>query len=213
MKTTLILVRHGYSVSNDLKYFTGSMDIPLTALGRMQADKCAEYLKNIPADFIYSSNLIRAMDTAKPISEALHLPVHPDASLQEINAGDWEGIPFSELETKFPDSYRTWKENIGLAVCDGGESVENFSKRIVKGVTAIAERHPGKTVVITTHATPIRVLCTVASGLPISRMADIPWVKNASINIFTYEDGAFQILRKDMTDHLGDMKTGLPKNV
>lgn len=213
MKTTLILVRHGYSVSNDLKYFTGSMDIALTDLGRMQAEKCAVCLKDVPADFVYSSNLIRAMDTAKPISDALKLPVHPDASLQEINAGDWEGIPFTELEVKFPDSYHIWKENIGLAVCDGGESVEAFSRRILKGVTEIAERHPGKTVIITTHATPIRVLCTVASGLPISRMAEIPWVKNASINIFTYEDGVFQIVQKDITDHLGDMKTGLPKNV
>lgn len=213
MKTTLILVRHGYSVSNELKYFTGSMDIALTDLGRMQAEKCAGYLKNVPADFIYSSDLTRAMDTAKPISDALELPIHPNAALREINAGEWEGIPFSELETKFPDSYRTWKENIGLAVCDGGESVEAFSMRILKGVTAIAERHPGKTVIITTHATPIRVLCTVAGGLPISRMAEIPWVKNASINIFTYENGGFQIVRKDMTDHLGDMKTGLPKNV
>ncbi len=213
MKTTLILVRHGYSVSNDLKYFTGGMDIPLTETGKLQAEKCAVYLKDTPADFIYSSDLSRAMDTAKPISEVLHLPIVPDSALREISAGLWEGEYFTELEKRFPESYRTWKENIGLAVCDGGESVRDFSKRIIKGVTAIAERHPEKTIIITTHATPIRVLCTVASGLPIEKMAEIPWVKNASINIFEYEDGAFQIVKKDLTDHLGDLKTALPKNV
>lgn len=213
MKTTLILVRHGYSVSNDQKYFTGGMDIPLTETGKLQAEKCAAYLKDIPADFIYSSDLSRAMDTAKPISEALNLPIIPDSALREISAGLWEGEYFTELEKRFPESYRTWKENIGLAVCDGGESVKAFSDRILKGVTAIAERHPGKTIVIATHATPIRVLCTVASGLPIEKMAEIPWVKNASINIFEYESGAFTIVRKDLTDHLGDLKTALPKNV
>ncbi len=213
MKTTLILVRHGYSVSNDLKYFTGNMDIALTELGRRQAEKCAEFLKDFPIDFIYSSDLSRAMDTAKPISDLLRLPIHPDASLREINAGAWEGIPFSELERRFPDSYRIWKEDIGHAVCDEGESIQAFSERIKKGFTDIALRHMGKTVLITTHATPIRVLCTLASGLPVSGMAEIPWVKNASVSIFVYENDAFRIVRKDLTDHLGDMKTALPKNV
>lgn len=213
MKTTLILVRHGYSVSNDLKYFTGNMDIALTELGKKQAEKCAEFLKDFPIDFIYSSDLSRAMDTANPTARLLNLPVCPDASLREIFAGEWEGVYFTELEKRFPDSYRAWKENIGLAVCDGGESVQAFSERIIKGITEIAERHIGKTVLITTHATPIRVLCTHASGLPIARMAEIPWVKNASISIFEYENGTFKIIQKDLTDHLGDMKTGLPKNV
>lgn len=213
MKTTLILVRHGFSVSNDQKYFTGNLDIPLTDLGKMQAERCAEYLKDVRADCIYSSDLSRAMDTAKPISEKLNLPVCPDSSLREINAGEWEGVKFTDLEIKFPDSYRVWKENIGLAVCDGGESVKAFSERILKGVSAIAERHPGKTVVIATHATPIRVLCTVSVKLPVERMSEIPWVSNASISVFEYDSGAFSIVQKDMTDHLGGMKTALPENV
>ena len=213
MKTRLILVRHGFSVSNDQKYFTGNMDIPLTEIGRLQAQKCAESLKDTPVDYIYASDLSRAMDTARPIADALHLPIHPDSALREIFAGEWEGVPFTELERQFPDSYRTWKEDIGLAVCDGGESVQAFSERIINGVTAIAERHAGKTVVIATHATPIRVLCTVSSGHPIEKMAEIPWVKNASINIFEYENGIFTVVNKDITDHLGDLKTALPKNV
>ncbi|MBQ5770978.1 MAG: histidine phosphatase family protein [Clostridia bacterium] len=213
MKTRLILVRHGYSITNDLKYFTGNTDIPLTGLGRNQAEKCAEYLKDYPIDFIYSSDLSRAMDTAKPVSALLNLPIHPAPALREINAGKWEGTPFTELEKQFPESYRMWKENIGLAVCDGGESVQAFSERIMKGITEIAVRHIGSTVLITTHATPIRVLCTHASGLPIARMCEIPWVKNASISIFEYEDGKYRIVQKDFAGHLGDMMTGLPKNV
>jgi len=213
MKTTLILVRHGYSVSNDLKYFTGNLDIELTELGQKQAEKCAEYLKDFPIEFVYSSDLSRTMRTAKPISDILNLPVQPDSSLREINAGEWEGVPFTELERRFPVSYRTWKENIGMAVCDGGESIRTFSERILKGITEIAERHPGKTVLIITHATPIRVLCTIADGLPITAMSEIPWVSNASVNIFEFDSGAFHVVRKDVTDHLGDMKTALPKNV
>lgn len=213
MKTTLILVRHGFSVSNDQKFFTGNMDIPLTQKGVLQAERCAEYLKDFPIDKIFSSDLSRAMDTAAPIAKIAQLSVQPDRSLREIFAGEWEGVPFTELEKRFEDSYRTWKENIGCAVCDGGESVQAFAGRILDGVTKIARANEGKTVLIATHATPIRVLCTVSTGLPISEMASVPWVANASISIFEYENGAFSLVRKDITDHLGDMKTGLPKNV
>lgn len=213
MKTTLIFVRHGFSVSNDQKYFTGNLDIPLTELGRAQADKCAEYLKDYAVDFLYSSDLSRAMDTAKPISEAVHLPICPDPALREINAGDWEGVKFTDLDIRYPESYRLWRTDIGNAVCDGGESVQAFSRRILKGVSAIAERHAGKTVLIATHATPIRVISTVASGLPVHRMAEIPWVSNASISIFEYASGSFRTIRKDITEHLGSMRTELPKNV
>lgn len=213
MKTTLILVRHGFSVSNDKKYFTGSLDIPLTEIGRKQAQKCAEYLKDFPIDVIYSSDLSRAMDTANPIAEIRQLPVHPDASLREINAGLWEGEYFTDLEKRFPVSYRMWKEDIGNARCDGGESVQAFSERILDGVTRIALAHPGKTVLIATHATPIRVLSTRACSLPISSMALVPWTPNASINIFEYESGAFSFVQRDITEHLGEMRTALPKNV
>lgn len=213
MKTTLIFVRHGFSVSNDQKYFTGNLDIPLTELGRLQAEKCAEYLKEFSVDYIYASDLSRAMDTAKPISEAFHMPVHPDPALREIQAGEWEGVKFTDLDLRYPQSYRIWRTDIGNAVCDGGESVQLFSERILKSTGEIAKRHTGKTVVIVTHATPIRVISTVADGLPIHRMAEIPWVSNASISIFEYEDGEYTLVKKDITEHLGDMKTALPKNV
>ena len=213
MKTTLIFVRHGFSVSNDQKYFTGNLDIPLTELGRLQAEKCAEYLKKFSVDDIYASDLSRAMDTAKPISEAFHMPVHADPALREIQAGEWEGVKFADLDLRYPQSYRIWRTDIGNAVCDGGESVRLFSERILKATGEIAERHTGKTVVIVTHATPIRVICTVAGGLPIYKMADIPWVSNASISIFEYVDGKYTLVRKDITEHLGNMKTALPKNV
>lgn len=213
MKTTLYMVRHGFSVSNDLKYFTGNLDIPLTETGKMQAQKCAEYFRSVKIDRIYTSDLIRAYETARPIGNAAGLPVIPEKALREIYAGEWEGVPFDVLNEKYAESYNVWRSNIGCAVCDGGESVQAFSERIVACVTEICLRHPGEAVLIATHATPIRVMCTLASGLPVSEMARIPWVKNASVNVFEFEENRFSLISRDITEHLGDMKTALPTNV
>ena len=74
MKTTLIFVRHGQSKYNRSRNFTGQQDVPLTALGREQAERTAVYLDRFPITRIYSSNLIRAMQTAEPTAARHGLP-------------------------------------------------------------------------------------------------------------------------------------------
>ena len=69
MKTKLIVVRHGYSVTNVTNTFAGNLDVELNEIGIMQAEKAGEYLKKYKIDKIYSSDLVRAYKTALPIAE------------------------------------------------------------------------------------------------------------------------------------------------
>ncbi|MBQ3014558.1 MAG: histidine phosphatase family protein [Clostridia bacterium] len=75
--TTLIVVRHGYSEGNREQRFVGHGEVPLTAIGREQAICTAEYLKDYKIDRIYSSDLIRAMQTAIPTAKMHGLPIYP----------------------------------------------------------------------------------------------------------------------------------------
>lgn len=213
MKTNLILIRHGFSTANHSKVFAGHYDIELTPTGVRQAEKCAAALKTEPIAAVYASDLKRAFRTAEPIARELHLPVIPEPGMREICAGEWEGIPFLDLLDKYPTEYRTWLDDIGNARCSGGESVKELSDRILRTVAKIAEANDGKTVCIATHATPIRAVCTAAKGLPAERMAEIPWVRNASINRFVWEDGVLTAVSVDETDHLGDDRTASPDSV
>jgi len=213
MKTKIIMVRHGYSISNKEKFFTGNMDIELSELGIKQAEMCGDYLKDKGIDHIYSSDLSRAYNTAIPISKATGKDIKKEKALREIYAGDWEGVPFDVLAEKYPTEYAIWKDDIGKAVCTNGESVVEFSKRIINIVTSLSEKHTGETICITTHATPIRVMCTLASNIPIEDMSKVKWVRNASVNTFEYENGIFRAISLDYADHLGDISTGLPSNV
>ena len=211
--TKFIMIRHGFSVANNEKKFAGHSDFPLTDIGKAQAEKCAEALKNEHIDAIYSSDLSRAFETAIPVAKAHGLTVVPHKGLREIFAGEWEGRTFDELEVKFAESYGTWKSDIGHAHPDGGESVAELYDRILTTLGEISKANEGKTVCIATHATPIRAVCTAAKGLSADKMSEVSWTVNASISLFEYENGSFTAVYTSKTDHLGDLTTKLPTNV
>ena len=213
MKTRFIMIRHGFSTANDVGLFAGFLDAELTETGKKQARLCAEALENEKIDAIYSSDRSRAYDTALPIAKTHGLEVIKCSELREINGGEWEGMLYNDLCTTYPEEYSIWRYDIGNAVCTGGESVKELSARVISLLERVARENEGKTVCITTHATPIRAVCTAAAGLPVERMKEISWVGNASLNIFDYEDGIFTAVKLSDTSHLGDLCTKLPSNV
>lgn len=213
MKTRFIMIRHGFSVANNEHRFAGNSDFPLTDLGRAQAERCAEALKEERIDAIYASDLSRAFDTAVPVARALGLEITATKGLREIFAGEWEGKTFDQIDEEYHDEFALWKRDIGRARCTGGESPREVSARVLSTLASIAEQNDGKTVCIATHATPIRSVCTAAAGLDASDMAMIPWTANASISLFEYEDGIFTAVYTSKTDHLGDLRTAPPTNV
>ncbi len=232
MSTKIIMIRHGFSVSNDRKLFTGQTDIELTEKGREQARLCGEFFKTYEpcsasaeeltekirdmgidrVDAIYSSDLSRAYETACEVGKALNMDIQKREGLREIYAGAWELMPFVEIDEKYPEAYAVWKNDIGRAKCTLGDSVSDLAQRIEREVSSLAVEHDGGTIVIVTHATPIRVICTLSEGLDHADMGRVEWVSNASISIFEF-DGKFKLIKKNITSHLGDLRTDLPRGV
>ncbi len=212
--TTLLLVRHGQSEANLEGVFAGNYDAPLTELGLKQAEKTAEFItENYRVDCVYASDLIRAFETGKTVANALKLPIIPNDGLREIRAGEWEALPFDDIVIKFPEEYKKWKEDIGNSSCPNGESVKMLGERVMATLTAIAEENDGKTVVIATHATPIRVSRTLIEYGNLAPMQDIPWVSNASVTEIIYDNGKWTVGRVGQDSHLSDFRTNLPNNV
>ncbi len=212
--TTLLLIRHGESMANTEKKFAGFLNVPLSPLGESQAQTTAAYIHaNRTVDAVYASDLARAFDTGKAVADHFGLPIHPEPDLREICAGEWEGAVFDELPTLFPESYQRWLTDIGNASCDGGESVAELQQRVVAALYRIAKENDGKTVVIATHATPIRVFQCHCAGKPLGDMNTLPWVTNASITEVAYDNGSFRLVRVGDDSHLGTSRTALPANV
>lgn len=197
-----------------MRIFTGHTDVELTELGQRQVERSAEYiLENYRIDKIYSSDLIRAVNTAKCVADKTGLEIIKTERLRELYAGHWDGAPFDEINNNYADDWNIWREDIGNSRCSGGESIKELGERILSVLTDIAEQNDGKTVLISTHATPIRVTQCLIKGLPLVEMKNIPWGANASITVLEYDNGRWTIIKESYDEHLAEIKTSLPADV
>lgn len=201
--TTFLIIRHGYSKSNEQGYFTGQTDVPLATLGKAQADQTARFLfVNYKIDCLYSSPLSRAYDTAAPIAKLFNLPILIEEDVKEINGGEWEGKTPERLLYLYKEAYSLWLSDIGVARCTSGESMQEVQIRAVNALKKFAKRHEGQTVAITTHAGVIRALQCVWQKLPLSQMKTIPWVANASISVVRCDGENFFLETLANVEHL-----------
>ena len=147
--TRLIITRHGQSIANAEKRFAGHSDFDLSELGHEQARLAADYIaNNFKIDVIYSSDLLRAFNTALPSAKRLGLEVIPYPPLREIFAGEWEGRTTDELAIAYEKDFDVWKNDYANSRCTGGESTAEVYRRITATVTELAEKHDGQTVML-----------------------------------------------------------------
>ena len=213
MKTTVVLLRHGQSIGNLYHVFLGHSDLSLSPLGEKQAALCAAYLSKFRFDAIYTSDLCRAAETARPTAEEQGLSLIPCEELREIYAGKWENRRFEELAETYKKSYKTWLTDIGMACPDGGESVLALAKRIYRAFDRIVSENEGKTVLIATHATPIRLLKCRFIGRSPEMASTVSWVPNASVSVVEVENGGYTILEDGYDGFLETERSVFPSNV
>src|SRR5438876_6792690 len=108
--TTLILARHGETDWNRDGRCQGHADPPLNERGREQALELAELLADEPIEAVYSSDLRRAHETARIVADRKGLDVIVDPQLRERDVGHWSGLTAAEIEERFPDQIRLWRQ-------------------------------------------------------------------------------------------------------
>ena len=210
----MIFVRHGYSVANEEERFAGHSDFPLASLGHEQARLVAEYItKHEKIDKIYSSGLLRTTETVQPTADALSLPIIAEHGLREIFAGEWEGQKFVDIYNNFNDDFSVWLNDLAHVRCTGGESTEELFERVSETIVRLGEKNDGKTLLLSTHATPMRVVDAFASGENFEHIAEHKAPPNASLHIYEYENGKLTKIKTNIVEHLGGRITKLPKNV
>lgn len=149
--TTLIIVRHGETDWNVEGRWQGQIDVPLNANGHHQAQRMADSLDHASITAIYSSDLLRASETAGYLARKLNLPVQTDARLREIHQGVWQGLKISEIQSNYRSEFQSREKSPLQVAPPGGETVLQVGDRLISFLADLIPRHPQETVAIATH--------------------------------------------------------------
>jgi broad specificity phosphatase PhoE len=168
--TTLLLVRHGETDWNADGRLQGQTDRPLSDFGRRQARQLAEELAGETLEAIYSSDLVRARETAEIVGERIGLAVALDPDLREKDWGNWEGLTAVE------------RDRVEFV----GEPTEAHLERTLRALRRISQHHPGdRRVLVVTHGGSMRRVQTAAMGMA------LPVVENCGRWLCACENGSF----------------------
>lgn len=208
----ILLIRHGQSEGNIKKVFCGKIDFPLTEKGKEQGAVACEYIyANYKVCAIYASELTRARQTVKRLSELTGIPVSIKPQFNELFGGKWENETVPYIAEHYPEDFKVWEENVGEARPTGGESFKELADRAFKGLRTVVEECGEKdgVAVVATHGGVIRTIQCLLSGLPLSEMKNIPWVNNSSITEIKYADGKFVLGKIGYDEFLGEKRTAM----
>ena len=188
----LILVRHGETIENAKKILQGQMEGRLSKKGKEQAKKVAIRLKEKEIDFIYSSDLKRAYDTAKEIQKFhKEIPFKTDKRLRERN--------FSSLEGKriLGDG---WWNNLPK----DAETPEDILKRTQAFISEIAKKHPKSIVLAVTHGGFKRAATAILHKKSWDEVHGEFQFKNTSISIYDITKKGHKPILVGCSKHLDD---------
>jgi probable phosphoglycerate mutase len=189
----LILTRHGETLWNVQKRVQGWQDSALTENGRWQAQCLARRLREESIDYLYASDMPRALATAKAIQECLGLrEIITASALRELSFGEWEGKAWADLKTENPEFAKIWESEPHRALIPGGESFQEVTDRVWDWLQSILEKHPRDTVCIVTHGLTLKLLITKALGFALEGWTETPWQHNTALNILEYQENRFQ---------------------
>jgi broad specificity phosphatase PhoE len=197
--TVTLLLRHGQTPYSVDKRFAGRADIGLTEVGHAQAEAAARRLTG-PLTIV-SSPLSRALLTAQAVARATGEQVATEDSFAETDFGEWDGLTFAEANDRWPQELKQWMADPGVAP-PGGESFTEVRNRVLGGLSRVLSGHPGQTVVVVSHVTPIKVLLAEALGAPLSSLYRMH-LDTACLNrIDWYPDGPAVVRSLNDTSHL-----------
>ena len=201
--TTLILVRHGFSVANAERRLAGVTDFELSPIGFKQAELVGKYIyQNFKVDAIYSSDMTRACQTAAPAAELFSLPIIKNKEFRELYVGDWEGMAYTDIAEQYPTEFLVWKNDHAHSRTPNGESVREVYERVCPAILKTVKENPDKCILIVSHATSIRSFKSMVDTGSFEGISDIK-VPNAAINVFDINDnGNVTTVLSNYTGHI-----------
>lgn len=201
--TRFCLVRHGETDWNVERRLQGHTDIDLNMRGVAQAEQMARALQkiNLQFDVLYTSDLQRAAKTAKEIERLFEKSAIANSELRERHLGALQGLTMQDAPRIEPD---LWQSHLKRSLDEelrGGESINQFSRRIGKALDRILKQHIGKTILIVSHGGALDMMYRLASKQPLDS-EKVVVVPNASLNWISHDGKSWKVDSWADTSHL-----------
>ena len=186
-ETEIILIRHGETEWNSQKRMQGHSNSDLSSVGQAQIQGLGQWMKNVPFDLIYSSDSLRAKQTAEAITQFSGHELQFDQRLREKNLGVFEGLTSEEARERHPEVFRLFKTAGSKYVIDEGESTQQLQDRALEIVNEIRIKHPEERVLLVTHGGFIRVVMKHSLGLSLETPTRF-LIRNTGVFRLVWED-------------------------
>lgn len=206
--TEFVILRHGQTADNVAGILQGHRNTPLDDTGRSQAHRAAKRLAGTHFDVIYSSDLLRAFETAEIIGKAVGVTPVPTRDLREWHLGELEGQHSKELWESHFEIMNCFLEDKGDIPVPGGESRYTFEKRVTDFLEKVAEAHIGQSVLLVAHTGVLHAIFKHITGLGAGRC--LPLSGNVSYNsAFRYADGRWRLRCWNDVSHLTEVRNSM----
>ena len=198
----IMLVRHGVTEWNATQRIQGQSDTHLVPDGVHQARLLTIHFPFDTVDAIYSSDLNRAMTTAKIIASRFNLEITPVKEFREINFGSWEGKSFEDIAKEEPAEFKKFFLQPDMLIFKGGETFAELQNRAITMLKKIVhDIGDNKNIVIVMHGAIIRTIIAYILEMPLRKIWAIKQL-NTAVNILRIDDDAYSIELINDTHHL-----------
>jgi probable phosphoglycerate mutase len=200
--TRLVLVRHGVTAHTG-PLLSGRMPgIDLSDKGIEQAQAAAERVAVLTVAAVYASPIERTTQTAAYIATRLGLDVRPLPGVIEADYGDWTGGKIADLAKT--DEWKVVQAAPSRAVFPGGESLRAMQSRMVEALDEIVAAHPHETVVVVSHADPIKSAIAHYTGMHLDLFQRLH-VSPASVTVLDFHAYGALLVKCNDTGGLTDL--------
>ena len=193
MSTHIILLRHGETDWNAQKRIQGQTDTALNARGHVQAHALVAATAHLQIDALYSSDLLRARESAAYLADVRRLTVCALPQLRERHLGMLQGYTGVEAQARWPQEYARYKQRDVQQTLEDGESLQQLQQRVLNVCDDLIARHTGEHIALVTHAGVIDIIYRQAIGKPLDSARDFE-IGNASVHRLVCDAGNWRLL-------------------
>lgn len=201
--TKIYLTRHGETEWNRQFRFQGHKNSDLTDKGILAAELLADRIEEISIDYIISSPLMRAYNTAEIVKGSKNIEILKNDGLKEINLGDFEGLSYMDIKKENPEIIQSIENDPFNNRYPNGENLKEFYNRVIKAFKEIIDKCKNKTILIVAHGGTLKCIEAYIKDFKISNDWIGSVVKNCSLSYFEInENNEFKEIFYNDTQHL-----------